>query len=49
METKMKNQIVAVLRRYFEYDDKGNPNAEYDPNYSAEDAIDDIHGIVGKI
>ncbi len=36
----MKKEIWAVLRRYFE----GYP--EYDPTYSAQDAIDDICAIV---
>ena len=42
-------QIKNVLRKYFEYDDNGNPNEEYDPNFSANDAIDEIHQIVEKI
>ena len=42
-------QIKNVLRKYFEYDDNGNPNEEYDPSFSANDAIDEIHQIVGKI
>ena len=42
-------QIKNVLRKYFEYDDNGNPNEEYDPNFSANDAIEEIHQIAGKI
>lgn len=42
-------QIKNVLRKYFEYDDNGNPNEEYDPNFSATDAIEEIHQIAGKI
>lgn len=42
-------QIKNVLRKYFEYDDNGNPNEEYDPNFSAIDAIEKIHQIIGKI
>lgn len=33
--------IRAVLRKYFE------GNKEYDPNFSAQDAIDEISAIVG--
>ena len=42
-------EIRKVLRKYFEYDDNGNPNKEYDPNFSANDAVDEIYQIVGKI
>lgn len=37
----VEDQIKAVLRKYFE------GNAEYDPNFSAQDAIDEISAIVG--
>lgn len=43
------SKIKAVLRKYFEVDDSGVDNAEYDPNFSAQDAIDEIHEIVGNI
>lgn len=42
-------QIKNVLRKYFEYDDQGNPNDAYDPDFAPQDAIDEIHNIVGKI
>ena len=29
--------------------DEGETNPEYDEDYSAQDAIDDIHDIVGSI
>ena len=45
----LKNKIKTVLRRYFEADDNGEPNKEFDANYTAQDAIDDIHDIVGDI
>ena len=45
----INDKIADILRKYFEYDDNGNPNDNYDPNYSAEDAIDDIHELIGKI
>ena len=45
----LKNKIKKVLKRYFECDDCGDPNKEHDPDYTAQDAIDDIHEIVGEI
>ena len=42
-------RIKNILRKYFEYDDDGDPNDDYDPNFSANDAVDEIHQIVGKI
>ena len=47
--TGLRRQIKGVLRRYFECDDSGSPNKEYDETYSAQDAIDEIHKIVGDI
>ena len=47
-----KNKIETiknVLRRYFDYDDNGNPTKEFDENFTAQDAIDEIHDIVGDI
>ena len=41
--------IKTVLRKYFEYDDNGNPNEEYDPHFECSEAIDEIHDIVGDI
>jgi hypothetical protein len=45
----LKNKIKDVLRRYFETDDDGEPNKEFDDGYTAQQAIDDIHDIVGDI
>ena len=45
----LKNKIKAVLRRYFECDDDGDANKEYDPNFSAQDALDEIKEAVGGI
>lgn len=45
----LKRQIKKVLRRYFECDDNGNPNKEFDDTYTAQEAIDEIHRIVGDI
>ena len=43
----LKNHIKGLLRKYFEFDGRGNKNKEYDPNYSAQDFVEDIHGYVG--
>lgn len=45
----LKSKIRGVLKRYFECDDNGDPNKEHDPDYTAQDAIDDIHDIIGDI
>lgn len=42
-------KIREVLRRYFEFNDSAERNEQYDENYSAQAAIDDIHEIVGSI
>ena len=39
-------KIRNVLRTYFMYDDDGNPNEEYDPDFGAAEALDEIHAIV---
>lgn len=44
----LKKRIVDVLRKYFEFDDSGNANPEFDANFSAQEAIDEIHDIVGE-
>ena len=41
----MKNEIVSILNRYFEWGPTGM-NAEYDSAYSAQDAIDAIAKVV---
>ena len=48
MEDKIE-KIKNVLRRYFDYNDHGDPNEQFDPDCTAQDAIDDIHEIVGEI
>ena len=45
----LKNTIKQVLLKYFEYDDDGKPNPAYDPSFSAAEAIDEIHDLIGKI
>lgn len=36
----IRDMIIEVLKKYFE------GNEEYDPNFSAQDAIDEISAIV---
>ena len=42
-------RIKNVLRRYFEVDDNGEVSKTYDEHFTASDAIDEIHEIVGDI
>ena len=42
-------RIKNVLRRYFDTDDNGEVSKTYDEHFSASDAIDEIHKIVGDI
>ena len=43
------DKIRQLLKRYFETDVNGDPIPEHDPNYSAQDFIDDVHFLVGRI
>lgn len=45
----LKKRIKDVLRKYFEYNDHGEPNDAYDPSFDALAALDEIHEIVGEI
>lgn len=45
----LKKRITDVLRKYFEHNDNGDPNPEFDDCFTAQDAIDEIHDIVGEI
>ena len=45
----LKKQIANVLRKYFQYNDRGEPNDEYDPNFTPQDALDEIHEMIGRI
>lgn len=45
----LKNKIKAVLRRYFEVNDNGDPNPEFDDSFEPQAVIDEIHEIVGDI
>ena len=42
------DEIRAVLCKYFEKRSNGELSKEYDPNFSAQDAIDEIAEIVGN-
>lgn len=48
MDDKIE-KIKNILRRYFEVDDNGNPNVVFDDSFTASEAIDEIHTIVGEI
>lgn len=48
MNTEVINQIKEVLAKYFEADDRGNLNPQYDENFSAQNAIDEIASIVNQ-
>ena len=48
-ELTMINKIKGVLRRYFECNDNGDLNPEFDEYLTPTDAIDEIHRIVGNI
>ena len=49
----MKNQAIGeirdVFRRYFEFDEKGGRSPQYDPAYSAQNALDDIRTIIDAV
>lgn len=42
-------KLRKLLRRYFETDVNGDPIPEHDPNYTAQDFVDDVHFLVGRI
>ena len=46
--SNLRKRIIGVLKTYFECDSDGNPNAEYDECYSAQDAMDRIREIIGE-
>ena len=48
-ELTIINKIKDILRRYFEYNDNGDLNPEFDDYLTPTDAIDEIHRIVGDI
>ena len=43
------DEIRRLLRRYFECNDNGDSNPEHDPNYTAQNFVDDIHDLIGDI
>jgi len=44
----LKSRIQKVFRRYFECNDNGDYNKEFDDCYTAQEALDDIHDIIGE-
>ena len=42
-------RIKNVLRRYFDTDDNGEVSKTFDEYFTASEAIDEIHEIVGNI
>ena len=48
-ENALSAKLRQLLRRYFECNDNGNPNSEHDPDYTAQDFVDDVHDLVGNI
>ncbi len=46
---ELRSKVAGILRKYFEYDDNGEPNKEYDPAFDAASALDEIHSLVGHI
>ena len=45
----LKKKIANVLRKHFQYNDRGEPNDEYDPDFTPKDALNDIHEMIGNI
>ena len=45
----LKNGIKQILLRYFESDDNGDRSPFYNPDYTAQDVVDDIHDLIGDI
>ena len=46
---ELVEKIKAIMRRYFECDDNGNPNPTFDECYTAQEVVDDIKDLVGEI
>ena len=45
----LKNGIKQILLKYFECDDNGDRSPFHAPGYTAQNAIDDIHDLIGEI
>lgn len=41
-------RIKACMRRYFDCNDAGVDNPEYDEDYEAQSFVDDVHDIIGE-
>ena len=48
-DAKKLEAIKNYLCRYFEVDDNGNPSSSFDPDYTAQAFVDDVHEIIGSI
>ena len=48
-DNDLAEMIRKLLRRYFETYVNGDPIPEHDPNYSAQDFVNDVHYLVGYI
>lgn len=46
---ELVEKIKAIMRRYFECDDNGDPNPTFNEYYTAQEAIDDIKDLIGEI
>ena len=45
----LKNGIKKILLRYCAWDDNGDPSPTHDEDFTAEEAIDEIHQLIGDI
>ena len=45
-QTIKKSELIKLLNRYFECDNNGNMNKEYDPSYSSCEFVDDVKNLV---
>ena len=48
-QLELKNGIKMVLLKYFECHDDGSRSEFFQDGYEAQDAIDDIHDLIGDI
>ena len=45
----LKNGLKQLLLRYSDSADNGAPSPFHDPYYTAQNAVDDIHDLIGDI
>ena len=46
--SELADSIRKVLSRYFENHSNGTPSDDYDDNFSAQDALDEITSLIGE-